>query len=596
MPLLLLYVLACARPPLPPPEPPLTTAAPPPDDAVAGVSDPALRTLLADHWEDLMQRYPRWATRLGDHRHDDRLGDPGPAAVAAAREARDGFLRRARGLDRAGLGAADALTLDLFVEELETDAALDICHLEQWGLSPRANPVVDLNELVEGHPLRTPADGRTLVARYRGMPAWVDAATENLRLGIAAGRTPDATSAALVLEMVRAQLDRPESDWDLARVEPPGDWPEADRAALRRDLLDALPAHRAALTRYAAFLADELLPHARPEARAGARFLPDGEACYAALVRRETSLPLDPAAIHRTGLDELARIHAEMRELGERLFGITDRAALFERLRADPALRFGTRGEVEAKAAEALGRAKAAMPRFFGRLPVADCVVKPIPDYEAPYTYVAYYRQPVPGEAPGEYRINSWAPETRPRFEAEVLAFHESIPGHHLQIAIAQELPATPAFRRHLGTTAYVEGWALYTERLAEEMGLYTGDLDRMGMLSFDAWRASRLVVDTGIHAYGWTRAEAEAFMLAHTPLAANNVRNEVDRYVTWPGQAVAYKVGQLEMWRLRREAEARLGARFDLPGFHDAVLAEGAVTLPVLRRNVEAWVVARGG
>ncbi|MFN7142884.1 MAG: DUF885 domain-containing protein, partial [Myxococcota bacterium] len=254
-------------------------------------------------------------------------------------------------------------------------------------------------------------------------------------------------------------------------------------------------------------------------------------------------------------------------------------------------LRFATEDEVEAKAASALAAARAAIPAWFGRLPAAECGVRRVPAHEAPYTTIAYYWPAVPGQEPGYYYVNTHAPETRPRFEAEVLAFHESIPGHHLQIAIAQELPALPAFRRHLGTTAYVEGWALYTERLADEMGLYSGDLDRMGMLSFDSWRAARLVVDTGIHALRWTRAEAVRFFLENTPLAANNVANEVDRYITWPGQALAYKLGQIELRALRRQAEAALGARFSLPGFHDVVLGGGAVTLPVLRRRVEAWV-----
>ena len=200
----------------------------------------------------------------------------------------------------------------------------------------------------------------------------------------------------------------------------------------------------------------------------------------------------------------------------------------------------------------------------------------------------------VPDEAPGYYYVNSWQPETRPRFEAAVLAFHESIPGHHLQIAIAQELGDLPAFRRHSGFNAYVEGWALYTERLAEEMGLYQDDLDRLGMLSFDTWRASRLVVDTGLHAFGWSRSQSEAFMRLNTPLADNNIVNEVDRYIGWPGQALSYKVGQHEILRLRAEAEASLGDRFSLPGFHDAVLSGGAVSLPVLRRMVAEWVASR--
>jgi uncharacterized protein (DUF885 family) len=245
-----------------------------------------------------------------------------------------------------------------------------------------------------------------------------------------------------------------------------------------------------------------------------------------------------------------------------------------------------------AAAQDALDRAKAAIPRFFSVLPRTDCVMRETPTYEAPYSTIAYYRQPhYDGTKPGEYFVNTYQPETRPRFELEALTWHESVPGHHLQIALAQELGALPMFRKLDGSTAFIEGWALYTERLAEEMGLYTADLDRIGKLSYDAWRASRLVVDTGIHALGWTRAEAEAFMRAHTALTFVNISNEVDRYIGWPGQALAYKVGQLEILKLRREAEAALGGKFDLKGFHAVVLGAGPVTLPVLGDRVRAWM-----
>ncbi len=209
--------------------------------------------------------------------------------------------------------------------------------------------------------------------------------------------------------------------------------------------------------------------------------------------------------------------------------------------------------------------------------------------HESKHSTIAYYLQPAEdGSRPGRYYLNTSSPELRPRYEAEALAFHESVPGHHLQIAIAQELDGLPAFRRHAGTTAFIEGWGLYSERLAEEMGLYSGDLDRIGIASFDGWRACRLVVDTGLHALGWSRDAAIAFMLEHTALAPDNVVNEVDRYITWPGQALAYKLGQLEIRRLRDEAQARLGSAFDVRRFHDAVLAQGALPLSTLRMVVE--------
>jgi uncharacterized protein (DUF885 family) len=285
-----------------------------------------------------------------------------------------------------------------------------------------------------------------------------------------------------------------------------------------------------------------------------------------------------------------------MEALAGRTIGSRSRAGAIARLRGDPALHFATREEVHAKAEEALGRAAAAIPAWFGRLPRAACVVVDMPAHEEEHTTIAYYRHPADdGTRPGQYYLNTSHPETRPRYEAEVLAYHESIPGHHLQIAIAQELEGLPAFRRHLGPNAFLEGWGLYTERLADEMGLYTGDLDRIGVLSFDAWRASRLVVDTGMHAMGWTRRAAIDYMLEHTALAANNIVNEVDRYIALPGQALAYKTGQLELLRLRAEARERLGAAFDIRAFHDTVLENGAIALPALREAVGAWM-ARGG
>jgi uncharacterized protein (DUF885 family) len=261
-------------------------------------------------------------------------------------------------------------------------------------------------------------------------------------------------------------------------------------------------------------------------------------------------------------------------------------------MRSDPALAFTTSDEVFETAVRALARANEATPDWFGRLPQAPCAVVRMGAHEERHSTIAYYRQPaIDGSRPGQYYLNTSEPGTRPRYEAEALAYHEAVPGHHLQIAIAQELPHLPEFRRHLGPTAFFEGWGLYTERLSDEMGLYSGDFDRIGVLSFDAWRAGRLVVDTGMHALGWTRDQAIEFMHAHSALAINNITNEIDRYIVDPGQALAYKTGQLEILRLRRDAEQRLGSRFDIRRFHDALLEHGAVGLPTLASIIARWV-----
>jgi uncharacterized protein (DUF885 family) len=389
-----------------------------------------------------------------------------------------------------------------------------------------------------------------------------------------------------VIAMIDGQLATATADWAL--VEPAARF-EGDREALATQLRAAIDDElRPALQRYRALLHDELLPKARPSERAGIHALPDGDACYAAVIERHTTLPLTAQDVHDRGLAEIARIDAEIAALGSKALGTRDLSTTLAALRSDRALYFDTAESIESTAKDALARAEAAIPRFFGRLPKAPCVVKRVPAYKAAFTTIAYYEPPhADGSKPGEYFVNVLDPPTRPRYEARVLAVHESIPGHHLQIAIAQELTELPAVRRHAGHSAFVEGWALYTERLGDEMGLYDTDLDRLGVLSFDAWRAARLVVDTGIHAFGWSRERAEQFMLEHTALAPNNIANEVDRYVGWPGQALAYKIGQLELLRLRAEAEEALGDRFSLPAFHDAVLGGGAMPLPALRERV---------
>ena len=318
-------------------------------------------------------------------------------------------------------------------------------------------------------------------------------------------------------------------------------------------------------------------------------YLPDGAECYRKMIRRHTSLDLPPQRIHEIGLAEVAHIRKEMQELGGKTLKTRDLREILRRLRDDPLLHFNTRDAVEAKAREALGRAQAATPRWFGVLPRKPCEVVRMGAHEEVNSTVAYYREPaMDGSRPGRYYINTYAPDTRPRYEAEALAFHEAVPGHHLQVALAQELTGLPEFRKHTGCTAFVEGWGLYAERLANEMGLYSSDMDRLGMLSYDAWRACRLVVDTGMHALGWSRKQAIDFMLQNTALAQNNIENEVDRYITWPGQALAYKLGQLEILRLREESKKRLGARFDIKAFHDCVLKNGPVGLGTLRETVE--------
>ncbi len=582
-------------------EGPAATGEEPVLTATEGIASPLLRAIVRDHWSATMARFPEWASELGHRERDGELFDPSPEARQIFVRRRRDWLVRAASLPEGSLSPADELTRDLFVANLQHSLATEACDLPLWTISARDNALVAANRVAERARLDSPEAAVALLARYRALPAAIGGARRNLATGVARGLVTNRESLGKVLAMIEAQLAAPLDDSPLldpaARVRvaslprAPSTWegPKPWAAELRQVVEQEI---RPALRAYATSLQEEVLPASREGAAVGLHALPGGKECYAALIRRHTTLDRSAEALHELGLAELESIHAEFREIGQRVFGTSDLAAIFERLRTDEALRFDSAEEIEQTAEDALARARAKIPAFFGRLPEAACTVERIPAYLAPYTTVAYYQPARPdGSEPGVYYVNVHEPTTRPRHEAEVLAFHESIPGHHLQIAISQEVPGVPAFRKHGEVTAYVEGWALYTERLAEEMGLYSGDTDRLGMLSFDAWRASRLVVDTGVHQLGWSREQAEAFMVANTPLARNNIVNEVDRYVTWPGQALAYKVGQLEIRRLRAEAEAELNSAFSLPDFHDAVLESGPVPLGVLEERIRAWV-----
>jgi uncharacterized protein (DUF885 family) len=555
----------------------------------------ALQALAAEAWESQLAAHPVYATVTGDRRFDDRLRANGPGALAADEARLSGLLARTTTIEPDTLSPDDRVTRAALVDFLQAELDLVVAGMDAWGVDPLDGPQVAYLNVPSFQPVRTLDEGDALVARWRGIGPWIDRLIATTRDALGRGIASPQANVRNVVAELDDLLARPVEEWPL--VDPargaPEDWPSDRRAAyaaaIRAAVADDI---RPAFARYRAFLADELAPAARDDDRPGLSHLPGGDEVYARLVRAHTTLELAPETIHAVGLEETERIDAEFRELGGRLLGTTRQAAVLDRLRSDPALHFSTPAEVFAVAESSLARANAAIADWFGRLPRTPCVVVEMGEHEAKYSTIAYYRQPAAdGSRPGSYYINTTAPETRPRYEAEVLAFHEAVPGHHLQIALAQELADLPAFRRLGGPTAYVEGWGLYSERLSVEMGLLSGDLDRFGVASFDAWRACRLVVDTGLHAFGWSRDRAIWFMLEHTALAENNIVNEVDRYLAMPGQALAYKLGQREILRLRAEARAALGRRFDIRAFHDVVLGQGAVGLSTLRAVVEAWI-----
>ena len=572
-------------------------------DAVAGVSDKTLATLLDEHFDWELRNGPVWATTLGDHRFDSELRHERPEDLEARRKQDKAFRDRAKAIDMQKLSPEDRTTLTLLLEGLEADIASEACSFDTWQLSSYDNPVGTTNKLPELHVVSTVAEGKHLLDRYGEIPLVVQERQDNLRRGLKEGRMASRESVKRLLTQLSRQLDKPVQEWSLLTVlmspkakERRKSFSPAEEQAFIKDAAEIIekrvsPAYKT----FRDFVAKEILPLARPDDREGVSALEGGKACYRARMLTHVGPQYEPEALHQTGHAEIARINGEMKTLGKKLFGTDDLAAILNKLRTDKTLYFDSPQAVEDAAKKALDKARSAIPNLFGILPKTDCVVSLIPDEEAPFTTIAYYRQPnYDGSKPGEYFINTYKPEIRPRFEMEALSFHESIPGHHLQIAIAQERGSLPAFRKFGRMTAFVEGWALYTEKLADESGLYAGDLDRMGMLSYDAWRASRLVVDTGIHHLGWTRAQAEQYMREHTALTPSNIENEVDRYIAWPGQALAYKVGQMEILRLRQIAKDSLGTKFDLKGFHDAVLSGGPVSLPVLRQQVESWIASR--
>ncbi len=552
-----------------------------------------LADLADDYWDAFLAANPVQGTALGDHRYSDRLGPVTNEERDAIDRRLAGLADRVRDIEPDGLTGEERLTVAALRHAVASDRTMLATDPMSYTVDAMSGPQVSFLNIPSLQPARTEADGVALLSRWRAMGPWLDRAIARLRAGMENGLSPVATAVDRVIVELDETLDRPAPDWPLsepARAAHDG-WSDTAARRFAEEVLEVVSHEiRPAFARYRAFLADEARPVARDDEHAGIGNLPGGAERYAALARAHTTTELTPEQIHAIGVQEIARIDVEIAELGGRLLGTRDLPSTLAALRGDPALYFDTPAAVQAVAERCLRAAEAAVPRWFGRVPRTPCEVVPMPRHEQEHSTIAYYREPAAaGGRPGRYYINTWAPETRPRYEAEALAFHESVPGHHLQIAIGQELTALPTFRRHAEVTAFIEGWGLYSERLADEMGLYSSDLDRMGMLSFDAWRACRLVVDTGMHALGWSRSAAIGFMTQHSALAPNNIANEVDRYLGWPGQALAYKIGQLEQRRLRADVEATLGTGFDVRAFHDALLGHGALPLGVMRSAVAA-------
>ncbi len=557
------------------------------NDAIAAIS--------GEYWDALAAAAPTYASLLGDHRFDDRMEDLSRAAAESLAARLDGLRTRAAAVPPDGLDEQDRISRAVLMEETAAHAGVLRSHHQEFLVDPMLGPHI---ELVSYVPQLTPVTAEhadAFVTKAAATGDYFDRAIAELRSGVATGRTAVRTLAEKVLTQLDQHLDAPLDDDAFLRIAPPAAMSEEDTANWRERMAEQVrTVLRPAVARYRDVVRDEVLPTARPNDAVGIAALPGGDEMYARAIRRYTSLDIEPAAAHQIGLDEIARLGDEYRELGGPVLGTTDLTEIYDRLREDPALRFETAAQVREQAERALARAENATPDWFNMRPASPCVVQAIPEVGAADAPLAYYMPPSSdGSRPGIFFINLTEPETRTRFESEALAFHESVPGHHFQLALAQEQDDLPMFRRNTSQTAYVEGWGLYTERLADEMGIYSGDLERLGILSFDSWRACRLVVDTGMHAMGWSRQQAIDYMLANSPQAPNNIANEIDRYVGWPGQALAYKLGQREIFRLRDEAQAALRNGFDIKAFHDTVLGSGPLPLPVLAEVVGRWVAS---
>jgi len=566
--------------------------------------DASFQALVEREWERQLARNPVWASLLGDQRFAARWDDVRPEALAREAEADRRVLRELDAIDRSALGPENRLSHDLLrrayaeaVEGHELGAHL-LWMSQQQGLPEGLGQPPGVHALEPLGPnlaFDDTADYEAWLARLRRLPDYVAGATELLRAGMRAGRLHPPVVVERVVGVLDAQIAAEPSAGGF--YEPftrfPAGVPPAERPRLTEAARAAIDAAvRPALRSFREFLATEYGAAAPEEGGLGRQ---GGEALYRFLVRQHTTTAMTPDEIHELGLREVSRLLAEMEAVKAQAgFGGT-LPAFFEYLRTDP--RFFHR-DPEALLAAYRSLAKTVDPRLvrlFGRLPRMPYGVEPTPEAQAPHATTGFYFPAAPdGSRAGTYLVNLYRPEMRPRWEMVPLTLHEAVPGHHLQVSLAAELAHLPAFRRLGYFVAYGEGWGLYSEWLGHELGLYSDPHDHFGQLAWEMWRAVRLVVDTGMHAKGWTRAQAIRYFLENSPRPELDVVNEIDRYLAMPGQALAYKIGQLRILALRRRAEQALGPRFDVRAFHDEVLGAGSLPLDVLEARIDAWISGR--
>jgi uncharacterized protein (DUF885 family) len=554
-----------------------------------------LSKLFADIWEDNLKHSPEYASVLGDKRYNDQLTDYSAAAVNASLERSRGYITRLSMIDTAGLSDQEQLSAELMLRSL-TEAE-EAARFKEWEMpvDQYTGFQLSFSHLLESLSFDTVKDYDDYIARLKKLPLAFSQQMTNMQLGIDEGRMPPRYILEKVLNQTQSIATQTPKGSLFA--EPLKKFPKsitpAEQTRISADLLEAvttdvLPTYQ----RFAKFLSTTYIPAGRKDP--GAWSLPDGDAYYAFCVRRSTTLEKSPAEIHQIGLDEVKRDEAEMLVLIHKL-GYSDLKTFSAALKANPKEHPQSKQQLLDLYTGYLAAMKPRLPELFGRLPKAPLEVIAMPDSIAPGSPPAYYDQgSADGKRPGHVDVNTLNFADRLLTNVEVISYHEGVPGHHLQISIAQELTGLPEFRKQADYTAYTEGWGLYSERLGREIGFYQDPYSDYGRLEADMWRAIRLVVDTGVHSQHWTRQQMVDYFHEHSAIDEPTIQSETDRYIAWPGQALGYKMGHLKILELRQRAQTALGPKFDLKAFHDEVLDSGALPLGVLEKRVDAWIATQ--
>ena len=554
-----------------------------------------LHALFDREWDNQMQQHPTRASSLGDRRWNDRWADDSLAAIEARYQHTLAVLDEIKRMDRARLSPPDQINYDLFQRQHELSAQ---GHRFHWYLVPldQRGGIQTANELGDALRFTTVKDYEDWIARLQRFPEHMDQTIALMRQGI----RERIVLPKVIMERVPAQIEKQivQDPQASAFYKPFRNFPaaiaEADRQRLATAAQKAIREQLVpSFQRFHDFFVKDYLPACYDQV--GIWQLPRGGEMYAYFVREYTTTGLTPQQVHQMGLDEVKRIRGEMEAIKEIAGFKGSMAEFFQFLRSDPRFFYKNPAEL-LEAYKALAKTiDPNLVKVFRTLPRAPYGVEPIPEISAPDTTTAYYRQlSADGSRPGTFFVNLYKPETRPKWEMMALTLHEAVPGHHLQIALAYEAGEQPKFRRYGGYGAFVEGWGLYAESLGDDMGLYTDPYSKFGQLTYEMWRAVRLVVDTGMHSMHWTRQQAIDYFMQNAPKAELDIVNEIDRYIAWPGQALGYKIGQMKIRELRERARRRLGPQFDLKEFHEVVLRNGALPLDVLEQNVNAWLAEK--